>query len=331
MEAPLFLFMVDRDAIQKQVENCLKETDFKELGEKYRGKVRDCYTKGERRIFIATDRISAFDHILKEQIPLKGQVLNQIAAYFFEQTKDICPNHVIDVPDPSATVGKLCTPYPVEMVVRGYLAGHAWRTYEKGDRKLCGVPLPEGMKMNQKFPKPIITPTTKAKEGHDIEITRQQIIDTNVVPELIYEKMEKTALALFQRGTELAAKRGLILVDTKYEFGDYHGELTLIDEVHTPDSSRYWYKETYKKLFEKGEPQKQLSKEFLREWLISKNFMGKEGQEMPTLDTETRVEIASRYIEIFELLTGQGFAIDPTPVEERIRKNLAKYFIESAA
>lgn len=319
--------MISRDTVQQNLVNCLIGSDFALLGVKRVGKVRDCYTKQNKRIIVVTDRVSAFDHTFKEAIPFKGQVLNQISAYFMEAAGTIVPTHIISLPDPNITVAKECVPYPVEIIVRGYLTGHAWRVYKEGKRKLCGVVLPDGMKMNQKFEKPIITPTTKPDEGHDEDISRQEIIERGLVPKLVYEKIEEKALELFKQGSEMAAKRGLILVDTKYEFGDYNGELTLIDEVHTPDSSRFFYADSYKENFEKEYKQKQLSKEFLREWLMDKNFQGEEFQSVPALDDEIRIDVAMRYIELYEIITGREFVAEiGKPIEKRIEENIQQYY-----
>lgn len=294
----------------------------------YNGKVRDVYNiNNEKLVMVATDRISAFDVILPKGIPFKGQVLNTIASRELDATKDICPNWKLATPDPMVTVGYMCKGYPVEMIVRGYLCGSAWRAYKVGARELCGVKLPEGMRENQKFPTPIITPTTKAEIGdHDENISREEILAKGLVPEKEYEIMEKYTLALFERGTEIAAKRGLILVDTKYEFGLHNGEVTLMDEIHTPDSSRYFYSEGYEEKFEKGEPQKQLSKEFVREWLLSNNFQGQEGQKLPEMTDEIVENISNRYIELYENITGEKFNKeaheDPA---KRIEKNVLEY------
>lgn len=294
----------------------------------YNGKVRDVYNiNNEKLVMVATDRISAFDVILPKGIPFKGQVLNTIASRELDATKDICPNWKLATPDPMVTVGYMCKGYPVEMIVRGYLCGSAWRAYKAGARELCGVKLPEGMRENQKFPTPIITPTTKAEIGdHDENISREEILAKGLVPEKEYEIMEKYTLALFERGTEIAAKRGLILVDTKYEFGLHNGEVTLMDEIHTPDSSRYFYSEGYEEKFEKGEPQKQLSKEFVREWLLSNNFQGQEGQKLPEMTDEIVKNISNRYIELYENITGEKFNKeaheDPA---KRIEKNVLEY------
>lgn len=294
----------------------------------YNGKVRDVYNiNNEKLVMVATDRISAFDVILPKGIPFKGQVLNTIASRELDATKDICPNWKLATPDPMVTVGYMCKGYPVEMIVRGYLCGSAWRAYKAGARELCGVKLPEGMRENQKFPTPIITPTTKAEIGdHDENISREEILAKGLVPEKEYEIMEKYTLALFERGTEIAAKRGLILVDTKYEFGLHNGEVTLMDEIHTPDSSRYFYSEGYEEKFEKGEPQKQLSKEFVREWLLSNNFQGQEGQKLPEMTDEIVENISNRYFELYENITGEKFNKeaheDPA---KRIEKNVLEY------
>ena len=294
----------------------------------YNGKVRDVYNiNNEKLVMVATDRISAFDVILPKGIPFKGQVLNTIASRELDATKDICPNWKLATPDPMVTVGYMCKGYPVEMIVRGYLCGSAWRAYKAGARELCGVKLPEGMRENQKFPTPIITPTTKAEIGdHDENISREEILAKGLVPEKEYEIMEKYTLALFERGTEIAAKRGLILVDTKYEFGLHNGEVTLMDEIHTPDSSRYFYSEGYEEKFEKGEPKKQLSKEFVREWLLSNNFQGQEGQKLPEMTDEIVENISNRYIELYENITGEKFNKeaheDPA---KRIEKNVLEY------
>ncbi len=305
----------------------IKSTNFEFFGQlsKYSGKVRDVYIVRDRLVMIATDRISAFDVILPEAIPYKGQVLNQIAAKFLALTSDIVPNWVIEVPDPNVTVGLKCTPYPVEMVIRGYLAGHAWREYRSGKRVLCGVPLPEGLNENDKLSNPIITPTTKAHEGHDEDISREEIIGQGLVSEVDYEQLEAYTLALFDRGTTYAQEKGLILVDTKYEFGNYDGEIRLIDEIHTPDSSRYFYADTYEELQKDGQPQRQLSKEFVRQWLISNGFQGQAGQEVPVMSPEVVNDISNRYIELFEKITGEPFIKDDSSSkEERIRMNIEK-------
>lgn len=273
----------------------------------YQGKVRDVYHFGEQLVMVATDRISAFDVILPRPIPYKGQVLNQIAAKFLKATSDIVPNWLEAVPDPNVSVGLHCTTFPVEMVVRGYLAGHAWREYKAGKRAVCGVSLPDGLQENDKLPSPIITPTTKAHEGHDLDISREEILAQGIVQENDYVQLEKFSLSLFERGTQMAAEQGLILVDTKYEFGQKEGQIYLIDEVHTPDSSRYFYADTYQECQENKLPQRQLSKEFVREWLIENGFQGKEGQYVPEMTDEKVMEISTRYIELYEKVTGETF------------------------
>lgn len=291
----------------------------------YHGKVRDVYFIGDDYLaVVASDRISAFDHILPRPIPYKGQVLNQVAARFLEATKDIVPNWVLQVPDPNATVGLCCAPIPLEIVVRGYLTGHAWRTYKRGERSLCGVVLPEGLKEHDRLPTPIITPATKAEEGHDEDISKAEILEQGIVSEELYAEIERTALALFARGTELAAARGLILVDTKYEFGLHEGKLYLIDEIHTPDSSRYFYAEGYAARQEAGEPQRQLSKEFVREWLIEHGFQGLEGQTMPEMPDAFVEQVSARYIELYEHLIGEPFVkpLAGTDEQARIEKNI---------
>ncbi|WP_394990824.1 phosphoribosylaminoimidazolesuccinocarboxamide synthase [Emticicia sp.] len=306
----------------------LKETNFNFEGQIgfYRGKVRDVYDFGDKIIMIASDRISAFDVVLPRPIPHKGQVLNQIAAKFLNLTKDIVPNWFLAAPDPNVSVGIRCETFPVEMVVRGYLVGHAWRTYKSGLRILCGVILPEGLKENDKFVTPIITPTTKAHEGHDEDISREDIIAKGLVDEEKYIQLEKYALALFQRGTEIAAERNLILVDTKYEFGEKDGIIYLIDEVHTPDSSRYFIADSYQDNLEKGLPQKQLSKEFVREWLIDNNFQGKEGQTVPEMTDQKVAEISNRYIELYENVAGEKFVVNnEEDILGRIEKNINDY------
>ena len=285
------------------------KTDFTlpQIKGKYVGKVRDVYDLGEYLMMVVTDRVSAFDVVLPEGIPYKGQILNQIAAKFLDATADILPNWKIAVPDPMVTIGHRCEPFKVEMVIRGYLTGHAWREYRDGKRSLCGVPLPEGMVENQKFEKPIITPTTKASEGHDEDISREDIIASGLVSAEDYEQIENYTYALFQRGTEIAAKQGLILVDTKYEFGKKDGVIYLMDEIHTPDSSRYFYLEGYEERQARGERQKQLSKEFVREWLMAGGFQGKEGQKVPEMTPEIVNGITDRYIELYEHITGEKF------------------------
>lgn len=293
----------------------------------YHGKVRDVYSVGnDLLVMIATDRISAFDVVLPKGIPYKGQVLNQIAAKFLDATADIVPNWKLATPDPMVTTGLRCEPYKVEMVIRGYLTGSAWREYKAGARTLCGVPLPEGMKENQKFPTPIITPTTKADEGHDENISKEEIIAQGLVSREEYEQLEKYTYALFQRGTEMAAQKKLILVDTKYEFGKKEGKIYLIDEIHTPDSSRYFYADTYQDLFEQGEEQRQLSKEFVRKWLMDNGFQGKDGQTVPEMTEEYCNSVSERYIELYEKIVGEPFIkADVSNVSERIEENISRY------
>lgn len=301
--------------------NAIKETTFRFNNQTafYRGKVRDVYTiANEHLVMVASDRISAFDVVLPRPIPYKGQVLNQIAAKFLSSTKDIIPNWVITVPDPNATIGYKCEPFKVEMVIRGYLAGHLWRTYRGGDRTLCGVALPEGLKENDKLPEPIITPTTKADIGHDEDISREDIIAKGIVAEEDYTQLENFARALYQRGAEMAQERGLILVDTKYEFGKKDGEIYLMDEIHTPDSSRYFYADGYEERQVKGEPQRQLSKEFVREWLMDNGFQGKDGQRVPEMTDDIVQTISERYIELYEHITGEKFQY-PTK-EDRVSR-----------
>ena len=311
------------------MKNTLVRTDYKFEGQShvYHGKVRDVYSIGkDELVMIATDRISAFDVVLPQGIPYKGQVLNQIAAKFLDATSDIVPNWKQATPDPMVTIGLRCEPFKVEMVIRGYLTGSAWREYKAGARTLCGVALPEGMKENQKFPTPIITPTTKADEGHDENIAKEEIIAQGLVSKEDYEQLEKYTYALFQRGTEMAAQKGLILVDTKYEFGKNNGEIYLIDEIHTPDSSRYFYADTYQSLFEKGEEQRQLSKEFVRKWLMDNGFQGKDGQAVPEMTEEYCNSVSDRYIELYEKIVGEPFVkADISDVESRIEKNVSAY------
>ena len=304
-------------------------TDFTFPGLKsvYKGKVRDVYNISDKYlVMIVSDRISAFDVVLPKGIPFKGQVLNQIATKFLDATADIVPNWKIATPDPMVTVGHLCEPYKVEMVIRGYLTGHAWREYSSGKRMLCGVSLPEGMKENQKFPEPILTPTTKAMEGHDEDISRDEIIESGLVSSEEYLKLENYTRAIFQRGTEIAAKMGLILVDTKYEFGKKDGIIYLIDEIHTPDSSRYFYANGYEERLAKGENQKQLSKEFVRQWLIENGFQGKEGQTVPFMSDDFVDQISDRYIELFEHITGDKFVkAEIEDVQGRIYENINEF------
>lgn len=296
----------------------LASTDF-DLGPKYQGKVRDTYDLGDGRIvLVTTDRISAFDHVLHQAIPLKGQVLNGVAAYFFERTADVAPNHVLSVPDPNVTVGVRCDALPVEFVVRGYLAGHAWRTYRDGGRVLCGEPLADGLRPSERLPEPILTPATKAVEGHDEDVTRAELLERGILDADTLEEAAETALALFRRGSEIAAERGLILVDTKYEFGRApDGRLLVIDEVHTPDSSRYYYADGYETRLAAGEPQRQLSKEFVREWLMDHGFRGLDGQTLPDLPPSFVEEVSARYVELYETVTGRGFEPDLSPEPEK--------------
>ena len=307
----------------------LVRTDYNFEGQKsvYHGKVRDVYDiNDDVLVMIATDRISAFDVILPKGIPSKGQVLNQIAATFLDATADIVPNWKLATPDPMVTVGLKCEGFRVEMIIRGYLTGSAWREYQAGCRELCGVKLPDGMRENERFPEPIITPTTKADAGHDENISREEIIAQGIVSKEDYETMERYTRALFARGTEIAAAKGLILVDTKYEFGKRDGKVILIDEIHTPDSSRYFYAEGYEERFEKGEAQRQLSKEFVRQWLIDHNFMGKAGQQVPEMTDEYCESVSQRYIELYEHITGEKFVpATDEDIAARIEKNVAAY------
>ncbi len=307
------------------------ETNFNFPKQKsfYKGKVRDVYNiDDEFLVMVVTDRISAYDHVLPAGIPFKGQVLNQIAAKFLDATADIVPNWKIDMPDPMVTVGHVCEPYPVEMIVRGYLTGSSWRSYKAGAREICGVAIPEGMKEHQKFSEPILTPTTKAEQGaHDEDISREEIIAQGLVAEDEYKELERISLALFKRGTEIAAEKGLILVDTKYEFGKKDGKIYLIDEIHTPDSSRYFYAEGYEERFAKGENQKQLSKEFVREWLAEQGFQGKKGQTLPEIPEAFVEQVSQRYIELYESIIGEPFvkADDTEDVNKRIENNILKF------
>ena len=304
----------------------LVKTDFEFPGQTkvYKGKVRDVYSLDNGMlVMVASDRISAFDHILPKGIPHKGQVLNQVATHFLDATKDIVPNWLISTPDPSVAVGHACEPFRVEMVIRGYLAGHAAREYKAGKRILCGVNMPEGMKENDKFPQPIITPATKADEGHDEDISREEIIAQNIIAEDIYLQLEKYTRALFQKGTEMAAAQGLILVDTKYEFGLLNGKVILIDEIHTPDSSRYFYADGYEERQTKGENQKQLSKEFVREWLIENDFLGLDGQQMPVMPDAFVSTVSERYIELYEKILGRKFEpADTSDINKRVVENV---------
>ena len=309
--------------------NALTETNFNFPGQSdvYHGKVRDVYSIGDDQlVMIVSDRISAFDVVLPQGIPYKGQVLNQIASKFLDATSDIVPNWKQATPDPMVTVGVKCEPYRVEMVIRGYITGSAWRDYSKGARNICGIDLPEGLKENQKFDQPIITPTTKEDEGHDENISREEIIAQGIVSEEEYKQLEQYTYELFQRGTEIAAEKGLILVDTKYEFGKRDGKIYLIDEIHTPDSSRYFYQEGYQEKFEQGLPQKQLSKEFVRQWLLDNGFKGDEGQTVPTMSEELCHDISERYIELYEKIIGEPFVkADSSDLVERIENNVVAY------
>lgn len=306
------------------------ETNFNFPKQKrfYKGKVRDVYNINDQYlIMVVTDRISAYDHVLPTGIPYKGQVLNQIAAKFLDATADIVPNWKIDTPDPMVTIGHVCEPYPVEMIVRGYLTGSSWRSYKAGARSICGVAIPEGMKEHQKFQESILTPTTKAEQGaHDEDISREEIIAQGLVSEEEYKELERISLELFKRGTEIAAEKGLILVDTKYEFGKKDGKIYLIDEIHTPDSSRYFYADGYEERFAKGENQKQLSKEFVREWLAEKGFQGKDGQTLPEIPEEFVEQVSQRYIELYESIIGEKFIkADADDTNKRIEKNIREF------
>ena len=321
---------MDSTVIENQLGHTLQETNFEDLGTRYRGKVRDTYRQNDRLILVTTDRISAFDHVLPRTIPFKGQILNQTAAYFFEATEELVPNHVLSVPDPNVTVARACSPIPIEFVVRGYLAGHAWREYDNGVRTLCGQELPDGLRESEQLSEPILTPTTKAEEGHDQDVTREEAIaGTNIDPET-FDQLADWSLKLFRRGSEMAAEQGLLLVDTKYEFGrTADGDLVLIDEVHTPDSSRYYYQDGYEERLRDGRPQRQLSKEFVREWLMDHGFQGKEGQEMPDLPDALRIKVTERYVELFEKVTGQDFEPDThSNPDERIHSALSEYVLE---
>ena len=309
--------------------NSLTKTNYQFKGQSdvYHGKVRDVYSIGEDTlVMIATDRISAFDVVLPAGIPYKGQVLNQIAAKFLDATSDIVPNWKQATPDPMVTVGVRCEPFKIEMVIRGYITGSAWRDYKKGARSICGLPLAEGLRENQKFATPIITPTTKADEGHDENISREEILAQGIISEEDYVQLEKYTYELFQRGTEMAAEKGLILVDTKYEFGKKDGKIYLIDEIHTPDSSRYFYSEGYQERFDNNESQKQLSKEFVRTWLIENGFQGQEGQQVPEMTEEYCISVSERYIELYEKIVGEKFVkANAADLEERIEKNVSEY------
>lgn len=300
--------MITGDEKKHYLQNCIYSTSCSGFGEPYRGKVRDVYALNDSTLgIVVTDRISAFDHIMKEAIPFKGQILNLLSRFQFERVSDILPTHVIDVPHHNVTIAKKCAPIPVEVVIRGYLTGHAWREYKIGKRSLCGAGMPEGMREHEAFPEPILTPATKAIEGHDEDISPREILDRGIVNESLWKQIESKAFKLFERGSMIAEKQGLILVDTKYEFGLWNGDLTLIDEVHTTDSSRYFYKEGYKKRLKAGKPQKQLSKEFLREWLMEKGFNGKENQSPPALPDSFRWSVYERYKELYEVITAHQF------------------------
>jgi len=311
------------------MKNVILETKFElpNVTNFYRGKVRDVYTvKNDLLVMIATDRISAFDVVLPRPIPYKGQVLNQIASRFLDMTADICPNWKMASPDPMVTIGHRCEPFAVEMIIRGYLTGSSWRTYKDGKRDICGVPIPDGMREHQHFEKPIITPTTKATEGHDEDISKEDILSQGIVSQEDYAVLEDYTYRLFERGSEIAAQRGLILVDTKYEFGKKDGKIYLIDEIHTPDSSRYFYADGYQELFDKGEQQRQLSKEFVREWLMDNGFQGKEGQQVPEMTDEIVTNISNRYIELYEHITGEKFVKEDTAsVLKRVEDNILQF------
>lgn len=311
---------------QQSLRNCITHTKVKNVPEPYRGKVRDVYSLNDITLgIVVTDRISAFDHIMKQAIPYKGQILNKLSEFSFSNVSHIVNTHVIDVPHPNVTIAKKCNPIPIEVVVRGYLTGHAWRVYKSGKRELCGVTLPDGMVEHQKFPEPILTPATKAGEGHDEDISEDAILSKGIVEKELWSTIRDTAFALFKQGSETASNQGLILVDTKYEFGIYEGELTLIDEVHTSDSSRYFYADGYEERLKNGAAQRQLSKEFLREWLMDKGFQGLEGQTLPDLPDTFRWSIYERYKELYEVLTGETFT--PTEVTS-FNKTLESIFEE---
>lgn len=316
---------LSKKILHDQLNRTIERTNLSALGTRYEGKVRDTYAQGDRLILVTTDRISAFDHVLRQTIPFKGQVLNQLAAYFFEATADVIPNHVEAIPDPNVTVATRCKPVPLEFVVRGYLAGHAWRMYREGKRTLCGQPLPNGLKESSHLPEPILTPATKAEEGHDEDISRKDAVRRGLISETEIDELEERALALFARGSEMAHERGLLLVDTKYEFGRApDGTFRLIDEVHTPDSSRYYYADGYEERLRENRPQRQLSKEFVREWLMDHGFQGKKDQQLPDLPDKFRTEVSRRYVELYEAITGCGFQPDPHPdPQERMRLSVA--------
>lgn len=308
------------------------KTNFSFPGQKslYTGKVRDVYNiNDELLVMVTSDRISAFDVVLPKGIPYKGQVLNQIAVKFMNATADIVPNWMISSPDPMVTIGHYCEPFPLEMIIRGYLTGSSWRTYKSGAREICGVPVPDGMREHERFPEPIVTPTTKAKEGHDMDISREEILEQGLVTEEEYTALEKYTRALFQRGSEIAAEKGLILVDTKYEFGKRNGKIYLIDEIHTPDSSRYFYKEGYEERFARGEQQRQLSKEFVREWLMERGFQGHTGQQVPEMNEEFVASVSERYIELYEKITGDPFIKVPAAdVLKRVENNIREFLMK---
>ncbi len=317
---------VDRE---HALNNCITQTSVSGLEEPYRGKVREVYTLDDETLgIVASDRISAFDHIMRQAIPFKGQILNQLAAHAFDQVEDITDTHVIDVPHPNVTIAKSCDPIPIEVVMRGCLTGHAWRVYKSGKRKLSGVSLPEGLRMNETFENPILTPATKAEEGHDEDISENEILEQGIVDESTWKQIRNIAFKLFERGREEAAKQGLILVDTKYEFGFHNGDLLLIDEVHTPDSSRFFYADEYQERLKKGKPQKQLSKEFLREWLMDHGFQGKEGQTLPDLPDAFRWKVFERYAELFHKLTGKPFNPEPVDSFDQTLEEIFKPYIK---
>ncbi len=306
--------------------HCITRTNAPGFGQPYRGKVREVYELNDSTLgIVVSDRISAFDHIMKQAIPFKGQILNRLAQFSFGEVEDIVDTHLIDVPHANVTIAKKCNPIPIEVVIRACLTGHAWRVYDSGKRMLCGVELPDGMVENQKFDEPILTPATKAKEGHDEDISEKEILSRGIVDEEIWEEVREKAFRVFRKGQEVAARQGLILVDTKYEFGLFNGTVTLIDEVHTADSSRYFYADEYEERLEKGKRQKQLSKEFLREWLMSHDFQGKEGQQLPDLPDSFRWEVFERYAELYRQLTGNAFS--PTPIGTGFDEKLASIFV----
>ena len=314
-------FSFDR---QLALDNCIIESQVEGLQPPYKGKVREVYELNDETLgILVTDRISAFDFIMRQAIPFKGQILNQLAKFSFDQVEDIIPTHVIDVPHPNVTIAKKCSPIPIEIVIRGYLTGHAWRVYKSGGRTLCGVELPDGLTEHDRFPTPILTPATKATEGHDEDISEKEILERGIVEESLWSQIREKAFKLFERGTEVAKSQGLIFVDTKYEMGLFNGELTLIDEVHTTDSSRYFYLEGYEERQAQKAGQKQLSKEFLREWLMANNFQGLEGQTLPNLPDEFRLEVFQRYAELFDMLTGTAF--EPS-LQRNINRALTKVF-----